>query len=93
MKKGLALDWKGQFSSLFEAKINMTNDISSIIKAQQVPVRGFQTGQTVEIDTVKTNNTNSQEVPDQGNKIPQQLDKAHFESANSSHNTCLLSTF
>jgi flagellar protein FlaG len=67
----------------------MTNDISSIIKAPQVPVRGFQAGQTVEIDTVKTNNTSSQEVPSQGNKMPQQLDKAHFESAVSSLNNAL----
>jgi flagellar protein FlaG len=67
----------------------MTNDISSIIKAQQVPVRGFQAGQTVEIDTVKTNNTSSQEAPGQGNKMPQRLDKAHFESAVSSLNNAM----
>jgi uncharacterized FlaG/YvyC family protein len=67
----------------------MTNDISSIIKAQQVPVRGFQTGQTVEIVTVKTNNVISQEVPGQGSKMPQQLDKAHFESAVSSLNDAM----
>ena len=58
----------------------MTNDISSIMKAQQVPVRGSETGQVVELDAVKTSNS-SKELPDQGKELPQKADKAQLQAA------------
>ena len=58
----------------------MTNDISSIMKAQQVPVRGSETGQVVELDAVKTSNS-SKELPDQGKELPQKADKAKLQAA------------
>jgi flagellar protein FlaG len=83
------IEWANPFPRL--GVNNMTNDISSIMMAQQVPSRVSEAGQIVEIDTVKTNNTSSQEVPDQGKELPQQVDKAQVQAAVSTLNNVVQS--